>query len=164
MKKIQLFLILGLLITCYPLYAQKEIVLEKRQSLSIGETIEFHSKILNESRVLNIYLPNSYSKNSEKDYPVVYLLDGAIEEDFIHISGLVQFASFSWVKMMPESIVVGIPNTNRNRDFTFPSNNSKDTKDLDASGESERFIRFIEKELQPIVDYVRFLQREAGIY
>ena len=74
---------------------------------SIGEILSFHSKELGEERTLNIYLPNAYHPDSLKKYPVIYLLDGSADEDFIHIAGLVQFGSFPWLNIIPESIVVG---------------------------------------------------------
>jgi len=134
------------------IFAQNEIKLNKKTPLSIGEKIEFHSEILNENRILNIYLPNGYSKDSLKTYPIIYLLDGSLDEDFIHISGLVQFGSFSWINMIPESIVVGISNIDRKRDFTYPTNNEKDKIDFPTTGKSEDFINFIEKELQPVIE------------
>ena len=51
-----------------------------------------------------------------------------MDEDFIHISGLVQFGSFSWIHMIPESIVVGIANADRKKRFTYPTNNKKTKK------------------------------------
>jgi len=134
------------------IFAQNEIKLNKKTPLSIGEKIEFHSEILNENRILNIYLPNGYSKDSLKTYPIIYLLDGSLDEDFIHISGLVQFGSFSWINMISESIVVGISNIDRKRDFTYPTNNEKDKIDFPTTGKSEDFINFIEKELQPVIE------------
>ena len=131
------------------LLAQTEIVNKKK--LNIGERVEIKSKILNENRILNIYLPNGYSKDSIKKYPVIYLLDGSIDEDFIHISGLVQFGSFSWINMIPETIVVGISNVDRKRDFTLPTTVEKDKKDFPTTGKSEIFIYFIENELQPFI-------------
>jgi predicted alpha/beta superfamily hydrolase len=145
------FLILIGLIFFGQVVAQNEIKLIKTSPLSIGDKIEFQSEILNENRSLNIYLPNGYSKDSLKTYPVIYLLDGSIDEDFIHISGLVQFGSFSWINMIPESIVVGISNIDRKRDFTYPTANIKDKKDFPTTGKSEDFINFIEKELQPFI-------------
>jgi predicted alpha/beta superfamily hydrolase len=133
-------------------FAQNGIKLNKTTPLSIGDKIEFHSEILNENRYLNIYLLNGYSKDSLKTYPVIYLLDGSIDEDFIHISGLVQFGSFSWINMIPESIVVGISNIDRKRDFTYPTTNKKDKKDFPTTGKSEDFINFIDKELQPFIE------------
>lgn len=135
-----------------PLRAQNESFIAKRTDFPIGETIEFHSTILNENRILNIYLPNGYHPDSLKKYPVIYLLDGSVDEDFIHISGLVQFGSFSWIDMLPETIVVGIANVDRRRDFTYPTNNKKDKADFPTTGGSEKFIAFLEQELQPLIE------------
>lgn len=120
--------------------------------LSIGKTITIKSKVLDEQRDLNVYLPLSYSTDSLKVYPVIYLLDGSLDEDFIHIAGIVQFGSFSWINMIPESIVVGIGNVDRKRDFTYPSSNELDKMDSPTSGKSESFIQFVQKELQPFID------------
>ena len=117
---------------------------------NIGETITWESKLLKQSRTINVYLPEGYQK-SEKKYPVIYLLDGSADEDFIHISGLVQFGSFSWINMIPESIVVGIANVDRKHDFTFPTKNSKDQQDFPTTGSSAQFIEFISQELQPLI-------------
>lgn len=135
-----------------PLWAQKDIVVESRQSFTIGETIAFSSETLGENRQLNIYLPQGYTENTAQQYPVIYLLDGSKDEDFIHISGLVQFGSFSWIGMIPESIVVGIANVDRRRDFTYPTRNKKDKKDFPTTGKSAEFIDFVEKELQPLIE------------
>lgn len=140
------FLIFG------PLWAQTEMKLNTSNPITIGETREIKSDILKENRILNIYLPASYSTESTKKYPVIYLLDGSIDEDFIHIAGLVQFGSFSWINMIPESIIVGIANTDRKKDFTYPSTNKQDKTELPTSGKSAAFISFIEKELQPYID------------
>jgi predicted alpha/beta superfamily hydrolase len=116
---------------------------------SIGEVQQIRSTELNETRTLNIYLPEGYVKDSQQTYPVIYLLDGAANEDFLHITGLVQFLTM--IKQMPPSIVVGIANVDRKRDFTFPSTVEADIKDFPTTGHSAPFIRFIEKELQPYV-------------
>ena len=141
-----------LLLVGNQLFAQNETEITKKSDLKIGDKIEIKSKILNENRILNIYLPNGYSKDSLKTYPVIYLLDGSMDEDFIHIAGIVQFGSFSWINMIPESIVVGISNVDRKRDFTFSTTVEKDKKDFPTTGKSENFINFIEKELQPFID------------
>lgn len=123
----------------------------ERADFSIGERIEIQSEVLQEQRTINIYLPNGYEKDTLKDYPVIYLLDGSKEEDFIHIAGLVQFCSFSWINIIPESIIVGIGNVDRKRDFTYPSDNKLDNKELPTSGKSEQFIKFISDELQTTI-------------
>lgn len=125
--------------------------LVEESDLVIGKSLTITSDILQEERALNIYLPHGYKADSLKTYPVIYLLDGAMDEDFIHIAGLVQFGSFPWINIVPESIIVGITNTNRKRDFTYPSNNALDQKEFPESGESARFIQFIANELQPFI-------------
>ncbi|MFD0964760.1 alpha/beta hydrolase [Pseudofulvibacter geojedonensis] len=124
----------------------------KEVDFSIGKSVEIESQLLKESRAINVYLPSSYSQDKLKSYPVIYLLDGSKDEDFIHIAGIVQFGSFSWIKMLPESIVVGIGNVDRKRDFTYPSQNKLDQKEFPTSGKSGDFINFIEKELQPFIN------------
>ncbi len=117
----------------------------------LGVIDEIQSNELNEKRVLNIYLPEGYNPKDTIRYPVIYLLDGSADEDFIHIVGLVQFNSFEWVNQVPKSIVVGIATVDRRRDFTFASSIAEDKKSNPTSGHSNRFISFIEKELQPYI-------------
>ncbi|HBR54448.1 MAG TPA: esterase [Flavobacteriaceae bacterium] len=131
-------------------FAQEVKFQSSKEPFVLGETVSFQSAILDETRTLNIYLPKGYQESSEK-YPVIYVLDGSADEDFIHIVGLVQFGSFSWINMIPESIVVGIANVDRKRDFTFPSKNKLDQEEFPTAGKSENFIQFIENELQPFV-------------
>ncbi len=140
MKRI--FLVLNLLLATHFFAQEKDFVL--------GKIMTIHSTELNEDRTLNIYLPEGY--NSNESYPVIYLLDGSADEDFIHIAGLVQFANFEWVNLLPKSIVVGISNVDRKRDFTFQTTIEKDKKDYPTTGSSEKFISFIEKELHPFIE------------
>ncbi|MDR7209990.1 alpha/beta hydrolase-fold protein [Flavobacterium piscis] len=118
----------------------------------LGVIEEIESKELAEKRILNIYLPEGYNPNDTTKYPVIYLLDGSADEDFIHIAGLVQFNSFEWINQVPKSIVVGIATVDRRRDFTFPTTIEKDQKKFPTAGHSDRFIAFIEKELQPFIE------------
>jgi len=118
----------------------------------LGVIEEIQSKELAEKRILNIYLPEGYNADDSVRYPVIYLLDGSADEDFIHIAGLVQFNSFEWVNQVPKSIVIGIATVDRRRDFTFPTTIEKDQKKFPTSGHSAQFISFIEKELQPFIE------------
>ncbi|MFT3844515.1 MAG: alpha/beta hydrolase-fold protein [Lacibacter sp.] len=117
----------------------------------LGEILELHSTVLSENRTLNIYLPEGYNPKDSTKYPVIYLLDGSADEDFIHIAGLVQYNSFEWINIVPKSIVVGIATVDRRRDFTFPTTIQADKKKYTTSGHSDKFISFIENELQPYI-------------
>ncbi|EDM38616.1 hypothetical protein PBAL39_21125 [Pedobacter sp. BAL39] len=118
---------------------------------ALGVVEELESKVLSERRILNIYLPEGYHANDTTKYPVVYLLDGSADEDFIHVAGLYQFNNFPWINRVPKSIVVGIANIDRKRDFTYPTHVEADKKRYNTAGKSAAFISFIEKELQPYI-------------
>lgn len=125
---------------------------EKNKPFILGEVRQIQSNVLAETRSLNIYLPEGYNAGDSTRYPVIYLLDGSADEDFIHIVGLVQYNSFEWISRVPKSIVVGIATVDRRRDFTFPTTIEADLKAYPTSGKSEKFITFLESELQPFID------------
>ena len=144
----------------FNLFAQPDNELEKINSgnIVLGVVDTLSSEILQEKRIINIYLPEDYSAGSPATYPVIYLLDGGVEEDFIHITGIVKYYTTPWIDRFPKSIVVGIGNVNRRRDFTFATANLDfvakmgfDKKDFLYHGGSEKFILFIENELQPFL-------------
>ncbi|SDH96113.1 hypothetical protein SAMN05421846_10350 [Chryseobacterium taeanense] len=140
-----------LLIFCSILFVFQNVILAQNgniKPLTIGEIRTIKSKILNEDRVLNIYLPQNFNK--AKSYPVIYLLDGSMNEDFIHVTGLVQF--FNQMYSMPETIVVGIANIDRKKDFTFHTDLKDLQKDYPTTGHSDKFISFLEKELKPYIE------------
>ncbi len=124
----------------------------KSKPFVLGVIDEIQSTQLNEKRTLNIYLPEGYHADDTTRYSVIYLLDGSADEDFIHVVGLVQFNNFPWIDRVPKSIVVGIATVDRKRDFTYPTTVEEDKKRFPATGHSDKFIAFIEKELQPYVD------------
>ncbi len=126
--------------------------IETSKPFVLGVIDEIQSKELNEKRILNIYLPEGYNPAEATKYPVIYLLDGSADEDFIHISGLVQFNNFEWINQVPKSIVVGIATVDRRRDFTFPTTIENDKTRFPTAGHSDQFIAFIEKELQPFIE------------
>lgn len=123
-----------------------------REDLIIGEQFQIVFDAADEERTINVYLPHSYHPDSTRTYPVIYLLDGSMDEDFLHIVGLVQFGSMPWIHHLPESIVVGISNVDRVRDFTDSSSLALDSEEFPTSGGSKNFIEFIEKTLFPTIE------------
>ncbi|MFP3596998.1 alpha/beta hydrolase-fold protein [Chryseobacterium sp. SIMBA_029] len=107
------------------------------ESITIGTIDKIHSNILKEDRKIWIYNPAENNKKNIQRYPVLYLLDA--EEHFYATVGMIKQMKGVW----PEMIVVGITNTNRNRDLTPTANNS---------GGGENFMNFVEKELIPHID------------
>lgn len=132
-------------------YSQSNTIDTSSKPLVLGRVETIQSKLLSENRLLNIYLPEGYNEKDTNRYPVIYLLDGGITEDFIHVVGLVHYNSFPWIDRLPKSIVIGIVNVDRKRDFTSPSTLAIDKQMAPSSGGSAQFISFIENELQPYI-------------
>ena len=129
--------------------------------LAIGETFTIPSKILGETRRINVYLPPGYSEAPGSRFPVLYMPDGGLAEDFLHIAGLVQVSVGNGT--MRPFLLVGIENTERRRDLTGPTENPEDRKIAPRVGGSEAFRRFLREELMPQVKERYRTTRETAI-
>ena len=87
--------------------------------LVIGDTFAIASTNLREKRRINVYVPQGYAESPELRLPVLYMPDGGIVEDFLHVAGLLQ-VSIGNGTMRP-FLLVGIENTERRRDMTGPT-------------------------------------------
>ena len=115
--------------------------------LTIGETFTVESPTLGEMRRINVYLPPAYADTTR--LPVLYMPDGGMAEDFLHVAGLVQVSVGNGT--MRPFILVGIENTARRRDMTGPTRRAEDRAIAPAVGGSAAFRRFIRSELMPVV-------------
>jgi len=112
------------------------------------ETIQIHSKILNEDRELFIHLPKSYNQ-SDSHYPVLFILDGGyIINDWPDQPSFARHIdSLTVAGKIPEIIAVGIANVNRIRDF-----NPTPVEKYPTSGGADQFLDFFYNELIPYID------------
>ena len=122
---------------------------DKAAPLAFGETFTINSKVLSEARRINVYVPPVYQESAETRLPVLYMPDGGMAEDFMHVAGLVQVSVGNGT--MRPFLLVGIENTQRRRDMTGPTENENDKKIAPRVGGSEAFRRFIRDELMPQV-------------
>ena len=111
----------------------------------IGTIDTIDSAILGEERDLWVYLPRSaQDENNTQIYPVVYLLDG--NGHFRSVTGMIyQLSTVNGNRIVPEMIVVGIPNTDRMRDLTL-------THTEGTTGGGTAFLDFVENEVIPHVE------------
>jgi predicted alpha/beta superfamily hydrolase len=117
--------------------------------LCIGETFTLASEVLGETRRLNVYVPPIYRDSATVRLPVLYMPDGGLAEDFLHVAGLVQVLVGNGT--MRPFILVGIENTQRRRDLTGPTTNADDKKIASRVGGSAALRQFIRRELMPAV-------------
>ncbi|QCX39053.1 hypothetical protein FF125_16125 [Aureibaculum algae] len=99
----------------------------------VGSSLLIQSKIMNDEREIQIFLPDGYA-DSDITYPVLYVLDG--QRYFLHAVSLQK--SFIEFKQTPEFIIVGISKkiSDRNRNFSV---------------NSQKYLDFIKKE---VIDYI----------
>ena len=151
MKTLSIIIILALLGPVAMAQKTKTLQADNTKPFVLGVIDEIQSAQLGEKRILNIYLPDGYKDDTAR-YSVIYLLDGSADEDFIHVAGLVQFNSFPWINRIQKTILVGIANVDRKRDFTYETTLKEDKKSYPTTGHSDKFVSFIEKELQPYIE------------
>ena len=142
-----LFFLLGLPLT---LAAQGTPPAPNAAPLAIGQTFTIQSKVLGETRRLNVYLPPGYADSAALRVPVLYMPDGGLGEDFLHVAGLIQVLVGNGT--MRPFLLVGIENTQRRRDLTGPTTNEEDRKIAPRVGESAAFRQFIRTELMPEIE------------
>ncbi|HEY6986593.1 MAG TPA: alpha/beta hydrolase-fold protein [Rhodanobacteraceae bacterium] len=116
------------------------------EPLVIGDSFKIESKVLGETRRINVYPPPGYA-GSDLRVPVLYMPDGGLAEDFLHVAGLVEVLVGD--NSMRPFLLVGIENTERRRDLTPPTDNAEDKKIAPRVGGSAAFRKFIREELMP---------------
>ena len=104
----------------------------------IGERFQLHSRAIGEMRSYFVHLPEDYDLSNDR-YPLLIVLDGA--GDFQHASTTAD--PLADAGRIPHMLVVGIPNTLRNRDM-IP---------FAAGSGSENFLKFLTTELIPKLDH-----------
>ena len=124
-------------------------------------TFTMESKAVSETRRINVYTPPGYEAAKDTRFPVLYMPDGGMREDFPHLSTTIDTAIRAG-EMRP-LILVGIENTERRRDVTGPTEVEEDRKIAPRVGGSAAFRRFIADELMPEVARRYRVTDETGI-
>lgn len=110
---------------------------------------KLESQVLGERRRVFVAPPPGYDANATARYPVLYLLDGGIDEDLVHVVEAVH-AGCTWDVLTP-MFVVGIENTDRRRDLTEPTEVDAERAAAPRAGGAARFREFLRTELMPAV-------------
>jgi Predicted hydrolase of the alpha/beta superfamily len=143
-----------------PSTASQSVTVAASDSVPSHETFTIQSATLGEMRKVNVYLPPQYV-NNRREFPVLYMPDGGLDEDFPHVARTVD--SLISLRAIRPIIVVGIPNTQRRRDLTGPTRIKSDSAIAPKVGGSAEFRRFIRYELIPDVAQRYRVSPERGI-
>ena len=146
---INLYLLVAplLLSTFFSITAYSEDTTKKPNNAYQQHTSTLNSKILKEQRRITVQLPKSYLSKPDKQYPVIYRLDGAGNLPLM----TAVLESLQDANAAPEVIIVVIENTDRLRDFT-PTVNQDPRGPVNLGGGAAKFLEFIESELIPFVN------------
>ena len=126
------------------------------------DTFTVRSTALGERRRINVYLPPQYrTAPSSARFPVLYMPDGGVDEDFPHVANTVD--SLIALGRIPPMLVVGVPNTERRRDLTGPTRVRSDSAIAPRVGTSAAFRRFFRDELIPEIGRRYHVTNERGI-
>jgi predicted alpha/beta superfamily hydrolase len=117
--------------------------------ITIGQAHSIDSAALGQRRTINVVLPARYAKDPSKRYPVLYVIDGGIDQDLLHVAGVVQLGAS--LDRSQEAIVVGIETIDRRRELTGPTADAELLRRYPTSGASSAFRRFIRDEVKPLI-------------
>jgi len=113
-----------------------------------GGVKRLQSVVLGEERVIDVILPNGYANSSER-YPVIVVLDGSSNAALTATDAQYYAAT----GRMPATIVVGVRNTNRARDFTpRPVAGFTVPPAITSAGGADAFLAFLADEVIPYLD------------
>ena len=118
------------------------------QPITLGESYTLPSRIMGTDRTINVYLPEGYTKGDRR-YPVLYLIDGGLDQDFVHVVGASQLGA-AWGRAQ-NVIVVGIATKDRRDELTGPTHDKALLAKYPTAGHSERFRRFIREEVKQLI-------------
>ncbi len=154
MKNLQFLLLLTFLILGCKNIPQKSDPIPKHDSIKIV------SQEVGETRIINIWTPPAYAKGNAS-FPVLYMPDGGIKEDFPHIANTI--AKLVKAKSIPPIILVGIENTERGRDLTGYSETKEDEEYCPLTDGAKNFRAFISQELMPKINSTYRTSNKKGI-
>ena len=117
--------------------------------IQIGVSHRVNSKPLGEMRVVNVALPASYAKAPTRRYPVIYLIDGGVGQDLLHVTGTVHLGAL-WGRSQ-EAIVVGVETKDRRRELVGPTRDPALLKKYPTAGKSAAFRAYLREEVKPLV-------------
>ncbi|MEW6735183.1 MAG: alpha/beta hydrolase-fold protein, partial [Acidobacteriota bacterium] len=146
-----IILLVTIVVTAVTTYSASRYIFEQPTFDSNVVVNRLSSSVLGEEREFLVHLPESYSRESSQRYPVLYVLDGSSED--IHTAK--SAALMARIDVMPEIIIVGIPNVSgkgRQRDYT-PPGMRQDIDEADSpEGKADQFLSFLKTELIPCIE------------
>lgn len=117
--------------------------------IALGTSHSIASQPLGEARTINVVVPASYAREPQRRYPVLYVIDGGVEQDLLHVAGTAQLGAI-WGRSQ-DAIVVGVETKDRRRELVGATRDAKLLKQYPTAGSSAAFRAFIRTEVKPLI-------------
>jgi enterochelin esterase-like enzyme len=115
-----------------------------RDRVDVERLPPFESRILGETRTIDVFLPRGYAADSGRSYPVLYANDGQ-DMATVDLAGILD--SLQRAGAMAPAIVVAIHATDRLQDYGTAGIVNAQA----MGGRAERYQRFVLEELMPAI-------------
>lgn len=124
-----------------------------QEQIFLGTTYRLPSTLYGMEREINVYVPDipDWGKGYfEEPLAVLYLIDGGLDQDFIHIAGLSQLTLIN-AERQP-MIVVGVRTHDRRPEITPPATDPRyKANGFETWGGSATFRRHLIEEVKPLI-------------
>jgi predicted alpha/beta superfamily hydrolase len=146
---------------------ETSVKIDSEQVINLGQSYRISTDDTSSQIEVNVYLPDSYhnqtpiqqtsdnnatiDKAKAKHYPVLYVIDGGLQQDFKHIAGLSSLASIN-PYIFEELIVVGIATQNRLFELTSMNIDKRYDRPAGDVGGADQFRAKIRHIVQPFID------------
>ena len=141
-KRLQVIFLAVMVLGCVSHSVQAQDTVQNPFYKGVLDSIQ--SKILKQTRYIEVFIPQEFTAGSTETYDVLYVLDGGNWNTGL-VSRIQQFIQGEG--HMPPTIIVSVMGIDRNKELTpTPLENWK------GSGEGDAFLSFIKSELIPHVN------------
>lgn len=117
--------------------------------ITFGVTHHFQSQTLGDEREINVWSPPDDPKHPQRS-TVLYVIDGGIDQDFLHMAGLGQLAVLSGT--YGPLIVVGVQTKVRRHELTPPVHDPRYVAAFPEAGGAADFRVYLANEVIPWVE------------
>jgi predicted alpha/beta superfamily hydrolase len=118
--------------------------------ITIGTRIVMDSPIYGTTRTITVSLPASYADGDGRGYPVLYVVDGGAQQDFVPMAGMAALAGLT--RQYREFILVGVQTENRQVELTAPSDLAEDLRWIPQNGGAAQFRQHLMDEVKPWIE------------
>ena len=113
----------------------------------VGETAK--ATVLDAKREINVILPPEYANEPDRQWPVVIMLDGGVQQDLMLGVGI-----HNWNRLWGRShgaIWVGVETKDRQRELLPPTSDAAERDRFPTAGESDVFRDWLVGEVLPMI-------------